>query len=310
VPNPEVNRKALVVGISRYGSNDFDDLECCVDDARAMAQRLAQHADGRDNHQVRLLVSDAGGVNLSLLQNAIDELLGAGADCEALFYFSGHGWLAGDDAYLVTEEGTQAAPGYPMGRLLEAANRSGLRSVLVILDCCHSGSIGNFSGTDGKPRVRIAPNVSVLAASAAYEKSTQGLEYSLFTQLLLEGMDGGAADLRGKVHAGALYGFVEQALADWEQCPVYKCYSRRLNLVRECGPQISDVLLARLPEWFAYPEQALQAADVEAAALEPLRSTGLVSVSPDDEGTLSLTPRGRLYWTQAQRGDFVAQGAT
>jgi len=307
-----VTRKALLVGISHYAADDFGDLDCCVDDARAMHARLAEHAlpgTDRGNYSCSRLSSDENTVDLPALEAGIADLLQGDENSDALFYFSGHGFRIGDEAWLVTCEGSTDQPGYAMSRLLEAANRSRLRSVLIVLDCCHSGQIGNFTGSDGAPRVRIGPNVTVLAASDAYEKSTQGLDYSLFTSLLLDGLDGGAADLRGKVYAGALYAFVEQGLADWEQCPVYKSYSRRLNLVRECAPAISDALLARLPEWFAYPEMSLGSDAVvdEQSAFALLRNVGLVGTA--DDGGLCLTPRGRLCWTQAQRGEFAQAGA-
>lgn len=298
------------MGVSRYACDAFGDLDCCEDDARAMQARLTEHGrQGRDraNYQCTRLSTGESAVSLPELEGQVAALLRGDAHTDALFYFSGHGWLAGDEAFLVTADGTPEAPGLPMSRLLEAANRSGLRSVLIILDCCHSGHIGNVPGSDGTPRVRIGTNVTVLAASTAYQKSIQGIEYSLFTQLLLDGLDGGAADVRGKVYAGALYSFVEQGLADWEQCPVYKSYSQRLNLVRECEPALSDDLLVKLPRWFTYPEMPLDPAAADHAAFALLRNAGLLHAAAD-AATVSLTPRGRLYWTQAQRGDFGAGG--
>lgn len=217
-----MSRLALLVGINRYESADFESLTCCIDDALAMQQRLQRHASlhegepGERNYQCRTLTSETGRITRDTLERAIDELLGRQIDGgELLFYFSGHGISAEDGGYLVTQEGDRKQPGYPMARLLEAANNSRNLSVIIILDCCHSGQIGNVEAAPGVNTTSIGANVTVLAASSATEKSSEGMRNSLFTGLLLEALDGGAADVCGEISAAAAYAYIEQALGPW-----------------------------------------------------------------------------------------------
>lgn len=320
-----MKRRALLVGINHYPGSDFGDLECCEEDARAMAELLRRHGNhadgesGEDNFECTLLTATDRAIDAEAMAAAVDQMMSSeAAGDECLFYFSGHGWVTEDGGYLVTQGGTKAAPGYPMRRLLEAADNGEDRSVLIILDCCHSGQIGNITAGEESGKVLIGPEVTVLAAAAADQESAQYGQFSLFTHLLLQALEGGAADARGMVYAAAVFAYVEQALGEKEQCPVYKCYSRRLKLLRKCRPLVSDESLMRLPELFLYPEEELNLDpdwlhdDDRLARLQNLLHGAVVEAGDANEvrtvaeqsGRIRLTPMGRMHWERAIRGDF------
>lgn len=329
-----MTKLALVVGIDRYESDAYNDLSCCEADAATMERLLAHHqagegeSRGRANYSTRLLTSDQSQrITTASLAQSVEQLMTHSmGDGDVLFYFSGHGLANEDGGYLVTQDATPESPGYPMQALLDAANRSGNKSVVIILDCCHSGAIGNFTGDQGFNRVSIGPNVTVLAGSGATQKSAEGWEHSLFTSLASEGLEGGAADVRGEVSAAALYAYIEQSLGAWDQRPVYKSYARSLKPLRQCVPAVPDEVLARLPEWFkrddsSYPmnpsfEVSHESADPELVAVfdqfKLLRNANLLTTDDRkdlywialESGAVQLTPQGRLFWKRAQRGDF------
>jgi len=330
-----MTKLALLVGIDQYESDDFDDLTCCVADAQAMNEMLSRHGPpaegvaGGKNYTTRLITSSGNRrISADFLRDSVDQLMHHPmGDGDVLFYFSGHGLANERGGFLVTQDGTRETPGYPMADLLKAANSSRNSSVVIILDCCNSGEIGNIADDDGLNQVSIGPNVTILAASGATQKSAEQWDHSLFTQYLLEALDGGAADVRGEVSAAAVYAYAEQALGPWDQRPVYKSYARKLSPIRRCAAAVPDSTLARLTEWFptedsvykldkSYePEEKDYAIEAHVKIFDQLKKLRNARLLDGENGeqlyfaaihekTVHLTPQGKLYWKRARRGDF------
>lgn len=322
-----MSRKALLVGINRYEGDTFDDLECCVDDARAMAETLARHDDGAPNFRCELLVSEEQPVTERALRLAIRELFAnAREDDDLLFYFSGHGLVADAEGALVTQDALDGDPGYPMSELLRVANRAGAGSVLIILDCCHAGAMGDVYAAGEFNSITLSEGVTILSASTASQESRQGSQYSLFTGLVLDALRGGAANVRGLVTAAATYAYVEQALGPWQQRPLYKSFARTVNAVRRCKPAVSDEILRTLPGHFPLPDMDFQmdpsyertdaSAKPEHVAVfdtfKILRNAHLLTTEDGmdlydvalQSRSAKLTPLGHLYWHLAKKGSL------
>ena len=77
-------RKALVVGINNYPDMALD---CCIGDARAVAELLKSNADGSDNFEVILAIDV---MKRTELMGLIRDLFSNDSEI-ALLYFSGHG---------------------------------------------------------------------------------------------------------------------------------------------------------------------------------------------------------------------------
>jgi hypothetical protein len=198
--------------------------------------------------------------------------------------------------------------------------------VVIVLDCCHSGQIGNITDGEGFNRVSIGPNVTILAGSGATQKSAEDWEHSVFTALMLEALNGGASDVRGEVSAAAMYAYLEQSLGPWDQRPVYKSYARTLKPLRRCAPGVPDLVLARLPEWFKRAdseyridpryEYTHETADESLVKIfdqfKLLRNARLLTTENQkdlyftalESGKVMLTPQGRLFWKRAKRDEF------
>ena len=246
-----MKNRALIVGINNY--ENFVNLTTCVDDANAMTERLRRHADDSPNYDCLTMTSETTTVTEQALRHKVSQLFSDLRGGNAVFYFSGHGVTGEDGGHLVTQDASEDDQGYPMSDLLELANESGVGSILLILDCCHSGNLGNIGGKPGKKQARIAEGVTILAASTELQDAQEGLEHSLFTELVLSALDGGASNIRGQVTAAALYGFVEQSLSAWQQRPMYKSHARLLEPIRLCEPAVSDKVLREIPNLFKLP---------------------------------------------------------
>lgn len=61
---------------------------------------------------------------------------------------------------------------------------------------------------------RNGDGVTIIAASQSDEMSVESPEihHGLFTDLILQGLSGGAADINGRITPAGLYSFVDQAL--------------------------------------------------------------------------------------------------
>jgi len=307
-----VPRRALLVGLNRY--DDLPDLEGCVNDARAMQELLARQYDGYRNYHCQILTSPGKHkITRKFLRAKWVELFDS-FDGDVLFYFSGHGTPTKVGGYLVTEDGERGDPGLAMNDLLTLANNSEARRVVLILDCCFSGHLGNPPNLPQR-EAQIREGVTVLAASRATQSAAEAGGHGVFTRLLLEALNGGAADIRGRVTAASIYAYVEQALGPWDQRPVYKSNADRLSPIRRCEPSVPDDVLRKLPQMFEKPESAFRVdpsferneasakpEDAERfAEIKLLRNARLLTIEAADAESraVHLTPLGQLYWRLA-----------
>ncbi|MCK0115335.1 caspase domain-containing protein [Gelidibacter sp. F63206] len=244
-------RKALIVGINNYPNAE---LFGCINDASAFGNTLATNGDGSPNFDVRLLndVPTKGG-----LKGHIKDLFAG--DCEtALFYFSGHGFFdETGGGIIVTPDYKANDEGISMDEILNIANESKAKNRVIILDCCHSGAFGTPK-LGGNQNAQIGEGVSILTASKDDEPSVEVNGHGVFTNLLLDALQGGAADLRGHITPGGIYSYIDQALGPWDQRPVFKTNITRFTSLRTVTPQVSSEILRRLNQYFTTPEDQFQ----------------------------------------------------
>jgi len=318
------DRSALLVGIDHYDWSLFPQLAACVKDVAAMEQRLSRNDDGSENYRCDVLRSDRPDRRPSRL--ALRERLRAffaqgGGDL--LFYYSGHAHRDETGTYMVASDGDAGAPGYAIADLLTLAKDSKAKSKLIILDCCFAGAAGSLPFF-GDELAFLSAGVTILSATSARDPAMEVNGHGVFTHLLLDGLDGGAANVRGRVSAAALYGYAEAALGILQQRPFYKSHTQSMAPVRWCVPAVSDALLRELPILFETQDarHAMTPAyeftnpfhDKAKVAifdkLKILRNAGLAT--PDGADDLywcaingqgaRLTGLGRYYWNLVRQG--------
>ncbi|MEH2113802.1 caspase family protein [Nostoc sp.] len=145
-------RYALVIGIAEYISPSLPRLSKTTNDAEAIAQLLEQYGDFQSVQRL------TQGRNTKVTGAEMGEklrtfLLEQAANNEALIYFSGHGFITSDnlrqqEGFLATYdcrvkvEGNQIVAqesGISLDSLNKLIRDSQLSSLVVLLDCCHSG---------------------------------------------------------------------------------------------------------------------------------------------------------------------------
>ncbi|GAC1618270.1 MAG: caspase family protein [Ktedonobacteraceae bacterium] len=251
-------RRALLVGINAY--DNMPNLTWCIDDVDALQPLLAFHEDRTPNFACKVLLGSQSTaqallatrperVTFTMLRTALEELFAF--EDKVLFYFSGHGYAKEQGAYLVTQDGTSTLPGIALHELLDMANASRAREVLLLIDSCHSGALGEPDQNGKLAKAYLRPGVTLLAASRSDQYALEKDGRGLFTSLVIGALKGGASDVRGQISEAAIYAYVEQALGPWDQRPIYKSNATHLSPVRQCLPDIEDDELRRLPQFFA-----------------------------------------------------------
>jgi hypothetical protein len=166
----------------------------------------------------------------------------------ALLYFSGHGYFNEAGGYLVTPDCSTYDVGVYMDEVLNLANRSKAKNRIIILDCCYSGTFGNPSITENL--TGIMDGITILTASREKETAKEMNGHGIFTNLLLEALSGGAADLSGNITPGSIYAFIDAALGPWDQRPVYKTNITSFTSLRNIPPPVPLTTLRKLTSYF------------------------------------------------------------
>ena len=324
-----MSRRALIIGLDEYDS--FQALSGCVNDAQLLEKVLARHEDGSLNYDCRLLINPGTGtappaITRALLREELTRLFAPGADA-SLFYFAGHGCITDFGGFIMTPEATKGDPGIGMEELLAMANKAdGPREVLLIMDCCHGGALGNPASiqSDIATKALLREGVTILAASRPEERAAELGGHGIFTAMVLHALHGGAADVLGNVSPAGIYALVDQALGAWDQRPIYKTHASRMSPVRRCTPSVGPGLLRLLPELFPDPMGNLQldptyertspTVDPKHVAiydnLVRFRDARLVRMVDQEHlyyvamnsGCVRLTGLGRSYWYLAKNG--------
>jgi len=315
-------RRALCVGIDDY---QFGALTGCVNDAQRINVLLRRHQDNHPNFDCKTLVAPLGTKNVvtrATLREQLHQLLDDPADV-ALLHFSGHGTFDNLDGYLVTQDAAKYDEGVAMSEILKLANDSKAKEVVLLLDCCYSGKLGNAPGIDNA-KALLREGISILTASRGTQPSVETGGGGVFTSLVVDALDGGAANLLGAVSTPAIYTFVEAALGAWDQRPLFKAHLSSVVELRRSHPPIPRTLLQAIPTFFPLPaedlpldpsyERTSQHANPGNVArflkLQALNRVHLVVPVDSDHmydaamesKACRLTASGRYYWRLANNG--------
>jgi hypothetical protein len=210
-----------------------------------------------------------------------------------------------------------------MRDLLMMANASPVKEVVILLDCCHSGALGQSDATPAEHAV-LREGVSLLTASGSRQESVEVDGGGLFTKLVCGALGGEAADLFGQVTLGNIYAHVHPYLGAWSQRPRLRANISRLTPLRYCEPRVERSILRMLPEYFlqadteyrlapSYEPSSPSPVAEHVERFEQLQRLARNSIVEPVEhehmydaamasGTCRLTPIGRHCWLLAKNG--------
>ena len=240
-------RKALIVGINDYRGT-LSPLKGCLNDATAMHTVLETNGDNSPNFSV---VDLHNVLKKAELKKAIVQLFSGSGDV-ALFYYSGHGFVNDINGYLATPDACTYDEGLPMSELMNIVRESRVRNKIIILDCCHSGTLGNMGGTTSSSEIVLG--TTILTASTAEGCSIEIDGHGVFTNLLVQALQGGAADFIGNITPGGIYAFVDQSLGPWYPRPMFKTNVQEFVSLRKVTPQVPIDVIRLLTTYFEKPD--------------------------------------------------------
>jgi len=260
-------RRALVVGIDHY--DHIHDLNGAVNDARSVADVLERNADGSLNFSTpRLLaaVNAGSAVTRRQLKDAVLELF-AGDSEIALLYFSGHGYVEDTGGgYLCASDCASGDDGLSLAEVMTAAHNSKAQNKVIILDSCHSGVTA--SNPLKRELAEVSDGMTILTASTAEQYAMETGGAGVFTNLLVDALNGAAANLLGAVTPGSVYAHIDQSLGPWAQRPVFKTNVKRFISLRTAQAALELTQLQQLPLLFPVSTARFQLDP----SYEPMRS--------------------------------------
>jgi hypothetical protein len=247
-------RKALIVGVDYY--HNFTSLSGCVNDADAVASVLRRNADGTTNFTAPKVVtatSVRNAITRRFLRESIEALFRDDPEI-ALLYFAGHGYVDETGGFLCASDCQDGNDGLALSDVMTFARGSKAANKIIILDSCHGGILGDRPG--GSSVAEISQGMTLLTASTEDQYSFEGGNGApgVFTNLLVDALNGAAANLVGDVTPGSVYAHIDQSLGPWGgQRPVFKTNVKSFVSLRRAAPPITHEELLQLATHFPEP---------------------------------------------------------
>jgi signal transduction histidine kinase/energy-coupling factor transporter ATP-binding protein EcfA2 len=269
-------RYALVVGIAEYGNSSLNLTKPTID-AEAVAQLLEQHGNfqevkrlprrwNRDRNCYEVAQKRLTGIDFG---KALREfLLEQAVKSEALIYFSGHGITVSDilgrqKGYLATSDCTIETiekHGIALDSLNALIREADLSSLVVLLDCCHSGYFLERNLVEQTlTAFSSRKDYYLITACRSFEKAYESEQYSAFTEALLKGLSPENAGSDGRVSGDRVFAVIDEELKGSGQEPIRMGWGRSLTLV-QYPPKKTTVVVDE-----TCPYQGLQAFGKEQA---------------------------------------------
>ncbi|MCC5638619.1 SUMF1/EgtB/PvdO family nonheme iron enzyme [Nostoc sp. CHAB 5844] len=195
---------ALLIGISEYQEPTLAPLPNAVNDVEAM-QRVLLNPEMGGFDDVKVLKNP----QRQEMEDAIYNLCGDRQKEDLLlFYFSGHGITIGSGDFYFSSSITKKNKGTLVLPTAVAAtsvhrymNDSKSKRQVVILDCCFSAAFAKGLTTKDSGNIDLQQQLggegrAILTAttSTQYAFESDGLDLSIYTHYLVEGIEKGAAD--------------------------------------------------------------------------------------------------------------------
>lgn len=234
-------RWAIVIGVDEYDDSNINRLTGAVNDAKALAEALKQHAGFKEERVVLLASGEprerrpARNAILRRLSNLKGALP---ADALLLVAFAGHGIERGGQSFLLPADAEYSdnpalleQTSLNVQTLKQFIRETGAKQVFVVLDACRNDPAGGRALNDNRltegfshsfdfnTRNREVEAFVTLYATSVGQRS---FEYSekkqgFFTWALIEGLKGKAANVRGEVTLGGLLAHLESVVPDLVQ---------------------------------------------------------------------------------------------
>ncbi len=256
-----MNRYALVIGVSEY--SDYRHLRMlpkAATDAEEVAKVLETYGDFQVERLPKKWNKDTEKWEITRTKSITkDEIITElkqllwerGSKSEVLIYFAGHGVRVFDDlddpqGFLAVSDcqikfkGSKVV-GATNGISLDIINRliahkkCNISRLVMVLDCCHSGSL--LENQEIRKTLTVFGSETdyyLMAACRSFEnaRSLKGETYSIFTGAFLKGLSAESANPNGTVTTDLVFSVIDNELKDSGQEPIRMGGGRSITLVQ------------------------------------------------------------------------------
>ncbi|PSB27427.1 caspase family protein [Stenomitos frigidus] len=229
-----MKRYALVIGIGKYAN--LNELSKPASDAQAVAEVLKKHGDFQEVILLNGTKAKPGWVDSDTLDEALTKFLKQAANQDVLLYFTGHGFTVEESefdqrGYLATSsskvkfKGKQIISqedGFSFNKLNGLVQKASLSSLLLLLDCCHSGFLIEDDLVKQSLQAFSKSNYFLISACRSFQEAyaLKRENHSVFTGALLESLLQENAK-QGVVTALNALDFIDRALKGSGQEPIF-----------------------------------------------------------------------------------------
>ncbi|KHL96799.1 hypothetical protein QW71_05235 [Paenibacillus sp. IHB B 3415] len=205
--------KAFLVAVDKNISPDFSGLPNTLNDVSEVKRLLMENPSNFFDANVQEFTGTIA--KKSIVATELKAFFESATSDDILFLFwAGHGHLHEGDGYLVPFDGDTAlteSSMIKMAELKDMIDNSEARAIISLLDTCHSGSI-----TRSKDILRglqiIGTGKVVIAACQAHQYAYDRNGHGAFSDYLIQGLSGAAANQEGKIDIYTLYSFISSKL--------------------------------------------------------------------------------------------------
>lgn len=249
-------RYALVIGIAEY-KNSLLRLPKTTTDAEAVVQVLKKYGDfqqvirfpqrwNQDKNDYEMAAKPVTGAELGqalrkfLLEQAVGD--------DALIYFTGHGIKVSDNlgqekGYLATSDCAIATEGnkiigqqnaISLDSLNELIRDSNLRSLVLLLDCCHSGYfLERQLLQQSMTAITSQRDYYLITACRSFEEAIafDFEKHDVFTGALIDGLSVENAGEDRQISGDRLFDYISSTLKGSKQEPIRMGWGRSITLV-------------------------------------------------------------------------------
>jgi hypothetical protein len=223
---PAARRRALLIATATYGDPGLAALRAPTGDVAGLAQVLGDDAIG--GFDVQQLIDQP----TEQLRKEIETFFGDGRPQDLLLlYVSGHGVLSQSRRFYFATTSTSLqllrSTAVEDSFVNDVMQASRSRSIVLVLDCCHSGAFGKGLAPksamtvdvehrfDGQGRVTLSASTELEyafeeAGPSGINELDPAAPGSLFTRSVVEGLQSGDADVDedGRISVDDLYDYV------------------------------------------------------------------------------------------------------
>jgi len=308
-----MKRYALVIGIGKYAN--LNELSKPASDAQAVAEVLKKHGDFQEVILLNGSKAKPGWVDYDTLDAELTKFLKLAANQDALLYFTGHGFTVEESefdqrGYLATSsskvkfKGKQIISqedGVSFNKLNGLVQKASLSSLLLLLDCCHSGFLIEDDLVKQSLQAFSKSNYFLISACRSFQEAyaLKRESHSVFTGALLESLLQENAK-QGEVTAFNALDSINRALKGSGQEPIFLSMGGAI-------PVVSYAITAAIELDETCPYQGLEAfteatarfffgrqADVEALWQKLEQSAFVPVIGASGSGKSSLVQAGLI----------------